>query len=97
MLDEPRIASGIRRSMASSGFIDLRRLTTSIGRPEAIDASDLKLRILDRFYKLAEQWHLPVAPPLGPIAPFSPRHFRSMIRSFCYKTLHARGRLRFRR
>ena len=43
-------------------------------RPEAIDASDLKLQILDRFYKLAEQWRLPVAPPLGPIAPFSPRH-----------------------
>lgn len=48
-------------------------------RPGAVDASDVKLRILDQFYEMAERWRTPTTPPLGPIAPSTalPRGYRA--------------------
>ncbi len=39
--------------------------------PEPIDVSDLKLRILDDFYAMAQRWQPAPQPPFGPIAPAS--------------------------
>lgn len=39
--------------------------------PLPIDVSELKLRILDRFYELAARWQVAPPPAIGPIAPSS--------------------------
>lgn len=39
--------------------------------PEPIDVSEIKLRILDSFYKMAARWRIARLPPIGPIAPSS--------------------------
>jgi hypothetical protein len=38
-------------------------------QPEPIDVSDIKLQILDNFYKMAAKWALHPVPPIGPLAP----------------------------
>jgi hypothetical protein len=37
--------------------------------PQAIDAGEIKLQLLDRFYDMAARWRLAAPQPLGPIAP----------------------------
>jgi hypothetical protein len=39
--------------------------------PEPIDVSDIKLRLLDRFYEMAARWRVAPLPAIGPIAPSS--------------------------
>jgi hypothetical protein len=39
--------------------------------PETIDVSEIKLRILDRFYEMAARWQIAPLPAIGPIAPSS--------------------------
>jgi hypothetical protein len=38
-------------------------------RPEPIDVSDVKLQIIDNFYKMAAQWGVKHLPSTGPLAP----------------------------
>lgn len=37
--------------------------------PEPINVSEIKLRIIDRFYEMTARWRIAPLPPIGPIAP----------------------------
>jgi hypothetical protein len=70
--DETAHASDRERFSSLNGLARVHRLEEirSVNwDPTPVDVSEIKLRILDRFYQMAGRWRIEPPPPLAPIAP----------------------------
>jgi hypothetical protein len=70
--DEPAHASDRERFSSLEQLIPVHRLeeTDAVDwSPRPVDVSEVKLRLLDRFYAMAARWGNRPSRPLGPIAP----------------------------
>ena len=70
--NETAHASDRERFSSLEGLVRVNRFE-EIGsvnwHPDPIDVSEIKLKILDRFYEMASRWRIAPPPPIGPIAP----------------------------
>lgn len=72
--DETAQASDRERFSSLEGLVRVHRfeeIESVNWKPEPIDVSEIKLRILDSFYEMAARWRIAPPPPIGPIAPSS--------------------------
>jgi capsular polysaccharide synthesis protein/polysaccharide pyruvyl transferase len=70
--DDGTRASDRERFSSLEGLVRVHRfeeMESVNWHPEPIDVSEIKLRILDRFYEMAARWQIAPLSPLGPIAP----------------------------
>jgi len=70
--DETAHASDRERFSSLEGLVCIHRfeeMESVNWHPEPIDVSEIKLRILDRFYEMAARWQIASLSPIGPIAP----------------------------
>lgn len=72
--DETAHASDRERFSSLEGVVRVHRfeeIESVDWNPKPIDAGEIKLKILDRFYETAARWRIAPPPPIGPIAPSS--------------------------
>ena len=72
--DETAHASDRERFSSLEGLVRVHRfeeIESVDWNPKPIDVSEIKLKILDRFYEMAARWRIAPLPPIGPIAPSS--------------------------
>ena len=70
--NEPAHASDREQFSSFQNIVRIYRfdeIESANWNPETIDVSEIKLQILDRFYKMAARWQITQRPEIGFIAP----------------------------